>query len=71
VGDLQHTFHGDAAVAIKFDLEAPLLSRRQRRDRLALHRLNEGRFYGLKNRHDDRAVYVATRLIARGSPSFR
>ena len=41
--------HGNAAIAIEFDLKAPLLARRQRRDRLALHRFNERRFRALRN----------------------
>ena len=42
--DLPHALHGNATIAIEFDLKSPLLARRQRRDRLALHRLDERGF---------------------------
>ena len=36
--------HGNASIAIEFDLKCPLLTRRQFRHRLGLHRLDEGGF---------------------------
>ena len=45
--DLSSALHGNAAIAVEFDLKGPLFTRWQRRDRLALHRLNERRFRAL------------------------
>ena len=39
------TLRDNAAIAVELDLKSPLLAGRQCRDRLALHRLNEGRFW--------------------------
>ena len=47
--DLRATLHDNAAIAVEFDLKGPLLIRWQSRNRLALHRLNEGRFRALLN----------------------
>jgi MFS family permease len=40
---------GWRGIAVEFDLKSPLLAYRQRRHRLALHRLNEGRFCAFLN----------------------
>jgi hypothetical protein len=41
--------YGNAAIAVEFDFKGPLFIFWQRRDRLALHRLNEGRFRARPN----------------------
>ena len=47
--DLSLTLHGNAAIAVELDLKNPLIARRQRCDRLALHGFNERRFRALPN----------------------
>jgi hypothetical protein len=39
------TLHRNAAIAVEFDLKGPVFAGWQRRDQLALHRLNEGGFW--------------------------
>jgi hypothetical protein len=47
--DLPPMLHGNAAIAVEFDLKGPFFICGQCRNRLALHRLNERRFCALQN----------------------